>query len=158
MSEEGIRNIDEIGWKILDELQKNCFISFEELAEKVRLAPEEVKKRVRLMEEENIITGYCAVVDPRKAGYNLSALINLSANPGTEQIVNAALAEIPEVISCWSLTGTNDFQLEILAPSLEFLEELLSELARHGRLTTSIVLPSSAKKRIISSPRMSMTD
>jgi Lrp/AsnC family leucine-responsive transcriptional regulator len=158
MSEREFHNIDEVGWKILDELQKNGRISFKQLAEKVKLSPTAVIERVKRMEDEGVITGYRATVDPRKVGYTLSALISLSAHAGNEQIINDALADIPEVVSCWSLTGTNDFLLEIQVPSLEFLEELLSELARHGKLTTSIVLPSSAKKRFISSPRMSLTD
>jgi Lrp/AsnC family leucine-responsive transcriptional regulator len=102
--------------------------------------------------------GYRAVVDPRKAGYSLSALVSLSSNSSDEQIMNEELSLIPEVVSCWSITGTNDYLLEIQVPSLEFLEELLTELARHGRLTTSIVLPSSARKSVITPPRMSMTD
>ena len=48
--------------------------------------------------------------------------------------------------------------LEIQVPSLEFLEELLSDLSRYGKLMTSIVLPSSAKHRIVHPPRVSMTD
>ncbi|MDR3255632.1 MAG: Lrp/AsnC family transcriptional regulator [Synergistaceae bacterium] len=157
-ADKEVRNVDEIGWRILEELQKNGRISFKQLAEKVKLSPTAVIERVKRMEEEGIITGYSAAIDPRKVGYSLSALISLSANSGNEQIVNDALASIPEVASCWSLTGTNDYLLEIQVPSLEFLEELLSELARHGRLTTSIVLPSSAKNRLIKSPRISMTD
>jgi Lrp/AsnC family leucine-responsive transcriptional regulator len=157
-AEKEFHSVDEIGWIILDELQKNGRSSFKHLAEKVKLSPTAVIERVKRMEEEGIITGYGAIIDPRKVGYSLSAIINLSANPGSEQIINESLSRIPEVLSCWSLTGTNDFMLEIQVPSLEFLEELLTELARHGKLTTSIVLPSSEKRRIIHAPRMSMTD
>ena len=158
MSEKEAYGVDAIGWMILDELQKNGRVSFKHLAEKVKLSPTAVIERVKRMEDEGIITGYGAIINPRKVGYNLSAIISLSANPGSEQIINESLAAIPEVLSCWSLTGTNDFMMEIQVPSLEFLEELLSELARHGKLTTSIVLPSSEKRRAINRPRMSLTD
>jgi Lrp/AsnC family leucine-responsive transcriptional regulator len=158
MSERESHNIDETGWMILDELQRNGRVSFKQLAEKVNLSPAAVIERVKRMEDEGVITGFTATIDPRKVGYSLSAIISLSANPGGDQITNESLAEIPEVLSCWSLTGTDDFMMEIQVPSLEFLEELLSDLARHGKLTTSIVLPSSAKKRIIQPPRISMTD
>jgi Lrp/AsnC family leucine-responsive transcriptional regulator len=158
MSERESHGVDEIGWKILDELQKNGRVSFKQLAEMVNLSPTAVIERVKRMEDEGIIAGYSAVINPRKVGYSLSAIISLSANPGSEQIINESLSGIPEVLSCWSLTGTNDFMLEIQVPSLEFLEELLSELSRYGKLMTSIVLPSSEKRRIISPPRVSMTD
>ena len=145
---------DEVGWMILSELQRNARTSFREIAERVKLSPTAVIERVRHMEDEGIITGYTAVVDARKVGYHLSALISMSTDYGNpDKIVHDALAEIPEVISCWSVTGTNDFLLEIQVPTLEFLEELLSELSRHGKLTTSIVLPSSISKRHIRAPR-----
>ena len=150
--------LDNIGWKILNELQENARISFKQLAEKVNLSPTAVIERVKRMEDEEIIIGYRAIINPRKVGYTMSALIGLSTNHGdSEQIINEALYNIPEVISCWSITGTNDYLLEIQVPSLEFLEDLLAELAKYGRLTTSIVLPNSSKKNTILEPRRNIT-
>jgi Lrp/AsnC family leucine-responsive transcriptional regulator len=45
------------------------------------------------------------------------------------------------VIRCWSVTGSNDFYMEALIPSMEFLEALLTRMSRHGRIVTSVVLP-----------------
>lgn len=151
------RPIDETGWRILEELQKNARIPFKQLAEKVSLSPTAVIERVKRMEEDGIITGYCAEINPRRAGYSLWALLSISINRGNpDSIVNEALAKIPEVISCWSITGNEDVVLEVHVPSLEFLEDLLTELAKMGRIRTSIVLPRSTKKRMICQPRESM--
>lgn len=151
------QELDEINWKILKELQINAKISFKQLANKVSLSPTAVIERVKHMEEAGIITGYTAVVDPRKVGYHLSALISMQTNYGNpDDILHKAISNIPEVISCWSITGTNDFLLEIQVPSLEFLEDLLTDLSRHGKLTTSIVLPSSVTKRALGPPRNDM--
>ena len=149
--------IDEIGWLILEELQNNARISFKELARRVNLSPTAVIERVRCMEDEGIITGYRAMVDARKAGFSLSALINMStAYENPDKIVGEVISNIPEVVSCWSVTGVNDYVMETHVSTLEFLEELLTELSKYGRLTTSIVLPSSVKKRFIKKPRTSM--
>jgi Lrp/AsnC family leucine-responsive transcriptional regulator len=149
--------IDEIGWLILEELQNNARISFKELAQRVNLSSTAVIERVRCMEDEGIITGYRAMVDARRAGFSLSALINMSTtydNP--DKIVGEVISNIPEVVSCWSVTGVNDYVMETHVSTLEFLEELLTELSRYGRLTTGIVLPSSVKKRFIKKPRASL--
>lgn len=151
------REPDDINWKILGELQNNARISFKQLADKVNLSPTAVIERVKRMEEEGIITGYSAAINPRKAGYHLSALISMQTEYGNpDAIVHEALSGIPEVISCWSITGTNDFQLEIQVPSLEFLEDLLTELSKYGKLTTSVVLPSSVTKRPLKPPRQTL--
>ncbi len=159
MVAEDVREVDEIGWRILDELQRNARTSFKEIAQKVNLSPTAVIERIRRMEDDGVIAGYTAILNPRKIGYRLSALISMSTDYGNpEKIVHSLLADIPEVISCWSVTGTHDFLLEVQVPSLEFLEELLIELSKHGKLTTSIVLPSSVSKRYLRPPRDDMRE
>lgn len=150
---------DGTDWQILGALQENARAPFSEIARELGLTEEDVASRARRMEESGVITGYRADVDPRKAGYNISAIISVSID-GTsrDQIINDALAENHEVTACWSVTGASDFLVEAHVPSLEFLEELLSDLARHGKLTTSIVLPRYGKRRKILPPRESMTD
>lgn len=157
MVHEDKRELDEINWKILEELQKNARISFRKLADKVNLSPTAVIERVKRMEDDGTIAGYTAVINPRRVGYQLTALISMQTDYGNpDAIVHEALSKVPEVISCWSVTGTNDFLLEIHVPTLEFLEDLLIELSKHGKLTTSIVLPSSVTKRRLEHPRNSM--
>ena len=154
-----VRKMDETDWRILDILQDDARTPMNELAAAAGLSEREAAGRVKSLEEDGVITGYRAEVNPRKAGYALSAIISVSTD-GTsqDQIINDALAENPEVTACWSVTGASDFMLEAHAPSLEFLEELLNDLARHGRLTTSIVLPRYGTRRKIRPPRESMTD
>ena len=150
---------DATDWRILEELQRDARAHFEELAGRLGIGKDELESRVKRMEADGIITGYRADVDPRKTGYNISAIISVSVEgKAQDQIINDALAENPEVTACWSVTGASDFLLEAHAPSLEFLEELLNELAKYGRLTTSIVLPRYGKRRKILPPRESMTD
>jgi Lrp/AsnC family leucine-responsive transcriptional regulator len=152
------RQPDETDWRILGELQENARASFEDLASRLGIPEDEVASRVKRLEDDEVITGYRAEVNPRKAGYNISALISVSTDGASDQIINDALADNPEVTACWSVTGASDFMVEAHVPSLEFLEELLGNLARHGRLTTSIVLPRYGRRRKIHPPRESMTD
>lgn len=149
--------IDETGWHILEELQRNSRISFRQLAEKVNLSPSAVVERVKRMEDEGIITGYGIRIDPRKAGYIMSAILSISTNhERASEVIADLIADIPEVVSSWSITGTLDQILEVHLPSLEFLEQLLVRLSRVGHVTTQIVLPSfseSPGRRILKSPR-----
>jgi Lrp/AsnC family leucine-responsive transcriptional regulator len=156
---EKIHAVDEIGWRIIDELQKNARVSFKELARRVNMSPTAVIERVRRMEDDGIITGYRAMIDPRKVGFALSALISMSTAYGNpDKIMEEAISDIPEIISCWSITGTNDYMMEIQVATLEVMEELLTRLSQYGKLTTSIVLPSSVRKRIVKRPRPSLSD
>ena len=145
--------IDETGWKILEELQKNARIPFKQLADKVNLSPTATIERVKRMEEEGIILDYRATVDPAKVGYYFSAILSFQTNYGNpDPVIDEIIKDIPEIVSSWSITGSNDFLLEVQIPSLVFLQELLVMLSRHGKITTSIVLPNSTKKRVIKAP------
>jgi Lrp/AsnC family leucine-responsive transcriptional regulator len=149
--------IDETGWRILEELQLNSRIPFRQLGEKVNLSSSAVIERVKRMEDEGIIEGYGIRINPRKAGYIMSAILSISTNHERASVVIAeAIADVPEAVSSWSVTGALDHILEVRLPSLEFLEKLLSRLSKIGHVTTHIVLPSFSQKsglRILKSPR-----
>ena len=157
MTKKEVSCLDDTGWKILEELQKNSRISFRELAKKVNLSTTAVLERVKRMEENGIIIGYGAEVDPRKVGYSFSALLNISTDCERPSIVIHELIEdIPEVISSWSVTGSIDHVLEVQLPSLEFLEKVLTRITKIGHVTTQIILPNLSRphqKRMITAPR-----
>lgn len=147
-------SIDDIGWQILEELQKNSKISFKHLSEKVNLSVSAVIERVKRLEDNGVIVSYGAKIDPRKVGFSFSAILFFSTNYGNPDLVmDEIFSKIPEVSSWWSITGVYDYMLEIHVPSLEFLHDLLILLSKHGKITTHIVLPNSAKKTSISAPR-----
>lgn len=148
------RTIDETGWKILEALQENARISFRDLGKIVNLSSTAVAERVRRMEEQGVITDYRAVVNPRAVGYSCTAILALSTKYDNPDIVlTKTLAAFPEVVSCWSVTGSKDYFMEVLVPSLEFLEEMLTQITKHGRVTTAVILPSSIKKNRVEPPR-----
>ncbi|MCD8163370.1 MAG: Lrp/AsnC family transcriptional regulator [Synergistaceae bacterium] len=146
--------MDEINWCILDELQKNAKISYRQLSEKVNLSVSAVIERIRRMEDTGVIEGYRAIVNPKKVGFAFSALLHFSTNYGNpDDVLQRLFAQVPEITSIWSVTGTSDYLMEVNAPSFDFLEELLTQLTKHGKITTSIVLHHSSKKATIQAPR-----
>ena len=146
--------LDDTGWRILEELQGDARLSYKELGRRVSLSTPAVIERVRRMEEAGILEGYRGVVNPQKVGYAFRVILAVATvynNP--DHVIFRTLAEIPEVIRSWSVTGSNDFYLEALIPSMEFLEDLLVRLSAHGRITTSIVLPRMGGSERIPRPR-----
>src|SRR2546430_9882831 len=76
------RDLDELDWRILDELQADGRLSFKELGRRVNLSSPAVGERVRRLEEAGVITGYHARVDPGRAGYPSSAFIQMRCSLG----------------------------------------------------------------------------
>ncbi len=138
--------LDNTGLAILRELQANGRISFRELGKKVGLSAPAAIERVRRMESVGIIMGYGARIDPEKAGFPIRAMSAMSTDfKNPDPYLADKITAIPEVIRCLSITGQDDYYVEIVARSIKDLERILGELTRIGKLCTSIVLSSIEK-------------
>ena len=150
MALENERLLDETGWHILEALQENARLSFSELGQRVGLSSPAVAERVRRMEDAGIITGYRAEVNTAKIGYPIIAIIRLSNSPGERCTrLTASAQEIPEVLECYRVTGSDSLVMKVMAASVEHLESLIDRLSEHGQLTTSIVLSTVMSRRIV---------
>ena len=74
--------LDSTDWRILDELQRDGRLSYNQLAKRVNLSSPAVAERVRRLEESGVIAGYQAQVDPAKAGFPLTAFVQMRCTPG----------------------------------------------------------------------------
>src|SRR6266566_3483110 len=144
------RLLDETGWNILEALQENARLSFSELGQRVGLSSPAVAERVRRMEDAGIISGYRAEVNTAKIGYPITAIIRISNSPGERCTRLSTFAqEIPEVLECYRVTGSDSLIMKVMASSVVHLESLIDRLSEHGLLTTSIVLSTVVSRKIV---------
>ncbi len=143
--------IDLIDWKILKELQQNARISFAELGRRINLTTPAVIERIRKLEDAKIITGYRAEIDAAKIGLPITAFIRMSiAGVDYSHIIEVA-KKSPEVLECHRGTGGDSFILKVAVSDVEHLQNLIDKLVPFGITTTSIVLSSPVKSRVIES-------
>jgi Lrp/AsnC family transcriptional regulator, leucine-responsive regulatory protein len=152
MTLETEKLLDDIGWHMLDELQRNARISFAELGRRVGLSIPAVTERVRRMENAGIITGYHAGVNPEKAGYPITAFIRMSITGNVSARIIALVEELSEVDECHRGTGGDSFIMKVRVASVSHLEHLIEKLLPFGTTTTSIVLSSPVTKRFLERP------
>ena len=121
--------MDRTDLRILETLQGDGRLSNIELAEKVSLSASPCLRRVRALEEAGIIAGYRAVLDARKLGLSLMALIGISMDQHTpERFANleTAITDIPEVLECLLITGQqSDYQLKVVVRDMDGYQDLL---------------------------------
>lgn len=149
MTLETERLLDDIGWRLLHELQENARLSFAELGRRAGLTTPAVVERVRKMEDAGIITGYRAEVNPAKIGFPVTAFIRMSVVGDVLTRITAVVKESPEVIECHRGTGGDSFIMKVSLSSIEHLESLIDRLTPYGTTTTSIVLSSLVTRRVI---------
>src|SRR5215471_3452282 len=141
--------LDQIGWKLLQELQLNGRLSYAELGRRVGLTTPAVVERVRRMEEAGIIRGFHAEVDPVKLGMPITAFIRMSVVGDVFTKIVAVVKGSAEVVECHRGTGADSFIMKVHVRSVEHLESLIDRLTPLGTTSTSIVLSTPVEKRAI---------
>lgn len=121
--------LDRYDRRILEILQENGRISNQDLAERIGLSPSPCLRRVRALEEEGVIAGYRALLDARRLGLKLLALVHISMDRHTpERFANfeTRVAQLPEVLECLLITGQEaDYQLKVIVADMDAYQALL---------------------------------
>ncbi len=139
-----LQQLDEIDVTIIDILQKNGRTRRNDLAQAVNLSIPSVSERMKKLEENGIITGYTAFVDPKKVGKDITAFINVTVDSSkhyTSFIDHARSTD--EVLEIHSVTGSGTHLIKIRTENTSSLEKLLSKIQAWSGVvntTTSIVL------------------
>ena len=126
---------------LLQRLQTDGRATNASLAEDIHMAEAPTWRRVRALEEAGVIRGYRALVDPHALGYEVTAFVQIRFgrhDPALERAFEDEVQEIPQILWCHTVSGTNDFLLCVVARSLREYGELISARIRSLPGVTSI--------------------
>ena len=123
-----LSNIDAIDWKILTALQDNARIANVDLAKKVHLSPSPCLVRVRKLEESGLICRYVVLLDQIALGLTVSVFIQVRLEKQIETALKTferAIAERPEVMECYLMTGNSDYLIRVVMRDVQALERFI---------------------------------
>ncbi len=122
-------DLDRYDRHILQLLQAQGRLTNQELADRIGLSPSPCLRRVRALEDAGLIAGYRAVLDARRLGLALMALVHISMDRHTpERFANfeAKVRDLPEVIECLLITGQDaDYQVKVVVRDMDAYQDLL---------------------------------
>jgi len=143
--------LDDVGRRILRELQGDARLSYAELGRRIGLTLPAVAERVRRLEEAGIISGYRTDIDLEKIGLPITAFIRVATPNEVQGGQLVALCRgLSEVLECHRVTGDDSYLLKVAVTSVQHLEMLIRKITIHGQPTTSIVLSSPIAHRMVS--------
>lgn len=129
--------VEDIDRRILAALAGNGRMSYTDLGKATGLSTSAVHQRVRRLEERGIITGYAAVVDPALIGAALTAFISCKPfDPAAPDDTPERLAGIPEIDSCYSVAGDENYILKVRVGTPVDLERLLTTIRSRANVST----------------------
>ena len=141
--------LDGVACKILEILQQEGRVSYNDLAARVGLSSPAVAERMKKMEDQGIIQGYKAVINYPEIGYGITVFVRVVIAANKMPELEALAQKIPEIIETYHVTGTDGMILKVISGSMERLEEILREVATHGKTNTSLVLSSPINGKLV---------
>ncbi len=139
--------LDEIDRAILRIVQTQANINNADLARQINLSAPATHARIKRLERDGVIKGYAAQLDREKLGFGFLAFVQVSLRTHQDDLENAiqaAVAQLPEILECYQVTGQADYLMKVAVRNqrhLEmFLNARLTPLLKDARIQTSLVL------------------
>ena len=136
--------MDDTDRKIVALLRENARRSFKDIGGKVGLSAPAVKRRVDRLEEEGVIRGYTAVIDPHAFGWHAEAFVDLFCEGGMSgDAIKRVVEPEPRVASAHTVAGEASAMLHVMAEDTKDLElalERIRDTEGISRTVTEVVL------------------
>lgn len=147
MHNQAEATLDTTDLKILTLMQGNAKLTTQEIADKTHLSQSPCWRRIHRLEKAGIIKRHVTLLDSRKLGFDLVvfATINLTAQ-GRNNLTEfeKKIQQFPEVVECYTMTGTWDYLLKIVAKSIRryetFVREHLLQLDHVGEVHSHVAV------------------
>lgn len=117
--------------KILDILQEDAAIPIADLAERTALSVSACWRRIRRLEEDGLIAKRVALLDRRKAKVPTTVFVSVRTSRHSMEWLEKfrqAIADIPEIVEAYRLTGEIDYLLRITVPDVETYDTVYKQL------------------------------
>jgi len=138
--------IDDKDKKILDILAVSGREPASSISEKIGVSIPTVIDRIKKLQDSGIIKGYSAIIDSKKIGLDISAIITIISESSTKYsfFIDKAKKE-KDIEKCFTTTGNGSHVLLINTKNTGSLEKLLRKIQQWpgvSRTETQIILTS----------------
>ena len=101
---------DKTDVKILKVITEDARLSFRKIAKKIGVSTLTVLSRMKKMEEKGVIKKYSALIDHKKLGLDMTAIIEVKTTKG-HSVIKDQLNKLENAYGIWGVTGKNDLMI-----------------------------------------------
>jgi len=145
MKKAAASSLDACDLEILGLLQQDARMPNAEIGRRVGLVASAIFQRLRKLQEQGVITGHEARIDPRAVGLGLAAFVSVRADERVGSCETAErIAALPEVQEVHHVAGEDCYLVKVRVPDAEalgrFLREQIGVIESVRSTRTTIVL------------------
>jgi Lrp/AsnC family transcriptional regulator len=125
------KDLDKLDRDILRLLASDASLSLADIASKVGLTATPCWKRIRRMEQEGVIRGRVATIDPTKVGLPVSVFVAVeTADHSGDWLKRFAevVAGMPEIVDAWRMSGDVDYLLHVVVADIASYDHFYRKL------------------------------
>ncbi|MEH6466025.1 MAG: Lrp/AsnC family transcriptional regulator [Porticoccus sp.] len=119
---------DSVDINILKQLQKDASLTAQEIADRVNLSTSPCWRRINRLEQSGIIQKKVALLDLKKLGMQMVTFVSISLSRNDEDSLETfeeQVQQFPEIVECYTVTGTMDYFLKIITRDIQHFESFL---------------------------------
>ncbi len=129
--------MDAFDRKILACLQADATLSIAEIAERVGLSPTPCWRRIQNLEKAGVIRARVALLDPETLNVGVTVFVRVRTREHSYEWLEgfaAAIAEIPEVVEFYRMSGDIDYLLRVVVPDIAAYDAVYKRLISRASL------------------------
>lgn len=123
--------IDRLDRKILQILQEDATVPVAEIGRRVGLSTTPCWRRIQKLEEDGVIIGRVALLDPKKVNTRVTAFVAITTNQHNDEWLKRfaeVIRDLPEVVEFYRMAGQVDYLLKVVVPDIEAYDNLYKRL------------------------------
>ena len=140
-------HLDHYDKQILQILQEDGSITNSNLAKRINLSPSACLARTKNLKEAGIIKKFATILDNEALGMGVFAFTTVNISPLNKESIDAfvsVIEKMPEVLECYTLTGTATFLLKIVAKDIHdygrFIIDKITNISGVNAIESNIVI------------------
>jgi len=124
-------SLDEIDHRILALLQEDAALSVAEIGSRVGLSSTPCWRRIQNLEKQGVIRKRVALLDRRAVNVPLTVFVMIRTSQHNDSWLEKfarGVSEIPEVLEFYRMSGTVDYMLRVVVPSVDAYDAVYKRL------------------------------
>jgi len=113
--------------RVLSVLEEDAQASYAEIAERAGVSKPTVRKYIQKLEDEGVIVGYSADVDPKKLSGQSIAIVGIDVESERYVEVTRRLKELDSIESLYTSSGDHTLMAEVRAADGDELGTIINE-------------------------------
>lgn len=124
---------DSLDRRILSILQEDATVPISEIADRVGLSQTPCWKRIKRLEREGVIERRVTILNRDRLGLGVTVIVSVRTAQHTDewlQVFAEGVAQIPEVVEFYRMSGDIDYLLKIVARDIADYDRIYRKLTK----------------------------